>query len=162
MTDEPGRLYSWEEVRAEMDARDAAHAARPWPLRRSIDAYHWVRRACGCNMNPSLWQRGRWRIQRARRGWSDIDAWNLNRHLAAVIAGSAAHLRANGHGHPQELTPQEWDDILARIVAALSVDLDRDVDGEEDAAMLTRREREAAAQTEAVHLVATWWHHLWD
>lgn len=54
-------------------------------------------------------------VQRGRRGWADEDVWNLNLHLAGVIAGSVEALRTTGHCHPHELTEEEWDDILQRI-----------------------------------------------
>ena len=41
----------------------------------------------------NFWQRG-------RRGWSDEDAWNLDYHLAEVIAGAVRQLRTTGVGHP--------------------------------------------------------------
>lgn len=53
--------------------------------------------------------------QRGRRGWADNDVWSLDRYLSKVIAGSIAHLREHTNGHPCELTPEEWEEILLKI-----------------------------------------------
>lgn len=54
-------------------------------------------------------------LQRARHGYSDRDTWDLPAHLAEVIAGSVERFAQLTNGHPAELEPHEWDDILNRI-----------------------------------------------
>lgn len=162
MTDNSRDYMPLEEVMAELDARMAAHAARPVAIRVPINGYRWVRRSLRSLRDVPPWRRLRWRIQRARRGWSTADVWSLHYHLAKVIAGSVEHLRTKGHCHPGDMTEQEWDALLARIVRPLSVDLDRDIEGENFDTMRTRSEQEHAAQVEALHLLADRFHYLWD
>jgi hypothetical protein len=47
-------------------------------------------------------------VQRARRGWSDEDAWNLDTYLAGVIAGSLCRLAATKHGIPCDFLPKPY------------------------------------------------------
>lgn len=63
------------------------------------------------------------RRQRARRGWSDADAWNLDTNLCRTLSEQLAHLAHNGHGWPGEHsewpTPQAWQSELLRHSASL-------------------------------------------
>jgi len=55
-------------------------------------------------------------IQRGKRGWSDEDTWGLDYHLAPVIRDSVTFLRNNHHGHPADLTDQQWIETLSEII----------------------------------------------
>lgn len=162
MGDELRDFIPLDDVMAEFDARDAAHAARPALVRVPINGYRWARRTIRGLSEVSPWRRAKWRIQRAQRGWSDPDVWNMHWHLASVIGGMTEHLRDQGHCHPGDMTPDEWSDYLTRIAEPLLVDLDRDIPGEPTADMLARDERERAAQVEAMRLVVERFHYLWD
>lgn len=73
----------------------------------------WMRR-------PRPWQAARHRIQRARRGWSDADTWNLDTYLTQLIAGALTHLADRSHGYPAESSPEEWAQVLQRIAGPLA------------------------------------------
>ena len=38
--------------------------------------------------------------QRLTRGWADCDTWNLDYHLAELLAGTLKHLSEVSHGYP--------------------------------------------------------------
>jgi hypothetical protein len=99
------------------------------------------------------WSFGLHRWQRMRRGWSDRDAWNLDAHLARVIADGVAHLREVNFGHPTGTTFEEWQGILKQIAEGFRVWADHCY-GE-----LTADEKEA--YVEAKRLFAVWHAHLW-
>lgn len=46
-------------------------------------------------------------IQRARRGFSDYDVWNLDSYLAILIKESLVHLANTAHGHPNNTDDME-------------------------------------------------------
>jgi hypothetical protein len=159
------RLIPWEAVRADLEARQQRHAARPAPARAVVQAWWWCQRAWRSTWHPPLWRRLRWNWQRMRRGWSDRDTWSLDWYLAGVISGSVAYMRDHGHTYPGEengADKQQWRDILTRIAGPLSVNRDRIIDGETPAQRRERQERELAEQQEALQLLAWWSCHLWD
>lgn len=131
---------------------------------RLVDAAWWARRAAGNIRRAPPWRRARWLVQRARRGWADPDVWNTRHHLRKVIGGMLLQLRDRGHSWPggELRTPDEWAVILTAIAEPLLLDWDRDMDGETTAERTTRQVTEADAQRDALRLMATWFHHLWD
>lgn len=56
-------------------------------------------------------------VQRGRRGWSSEDLLSLDRHLAAVIASSVKEFAGRTFLLPFDLTGEEWNAVLAEIVA---------------------------------------------
>ncbi len=57
----------------------------------------------------------KWFIQRGKRGWADVDVWSLDYYFAKVIRDSTLHLEKTDHGHPSNLTSEEWSLILKTI-----------------------------------------------
>lgn len=58
----------------------------------------------------------KWRIQRARRGYSDCDVWNFDGYLSKVISGGVRQLITELHGWPgPPMTFDEWKAILGKI-----------------------------------------------
>lgn len=57
----------------------------------------------------------KWAWQRAKYGYCDRDLWNLDYTLGNYIASSVNKLADISHGHPYQLTPEEWDGILKSI-----------------------------------------------
>lgn len=151
-------LTNWEDLKAETEERRRRHEARPKPLRLIIDGWFAILRL---RDRPSPYKRLRWAYQRARRGWSDGDIVNLDCYLAGVISGSLEQLRKEGHTHPQELTPEQWDTRLRMIITPLSVDIWRAED-ESAEDWLKRMEDETKAQQDAIRLLADHWPSLWD
>ena len=72
-------------------------------------------------IHPLHTARMKW--QRARRGWSDEDTWGFNYHLAHVIGGGVRHMRSIAHGHPAEITFEEWKAILDEIAEGMDAAL---------------------------------------
>jgi hypothetical protein len=50
----------------------------------------------------------KWFFQRARRGWSDYDVWDLDRYIAGILADSLAYLRDHHCGYPSGSTDEVW------------------------------------------------------
>lgn len=41
-----------------------------------------------------------WAWQRARRGWSDDDLWNLDRHILGILATALPEMARRSQGYP--------------------------------------------------------------
>lgn len=54
--------------------------------------------------------------QRAYRGWSDEDTWNLDNYLAKVIKESLQHFRQNLSGCPVNLSEKDWQEMLDDMI----------------------------------------------
>lgn len=155
-------LVRVEDVMAQVAAWQARHAARWWPIRKTIDAAWWCRRTAHDVWHPKPWRRAQWRIQRAQRGWADCDTWNLHYYLARVIGECLVHLRDHGIGYPGDITEQEWADWLTAVSTPLLVDLDRAIEGETFEAGIAREAAERAAQVESMRTLAERFMNLWD
>ena len=47
-----------------------------------------------------------------------FDTWSMDHTLAPIILPMLIQLKATQHGHPADLTEQEWDDILDEMIWA--------------------------------------------
>lgn len=56
-----------------------------------------------------------WGFQRVTRGWADCDVWSIDWWLSEIIPATVDRLRILDNGHPSELTPEEWAQILLEI-----------------------------------------------
>jgi len=63
--------------------------------------------------------RMKWFVQRGRRGYSDVDQWNLYAYVAGWLPEAIKGLRANKLGHPVDLTAEKWATILKEMEAGL-------------------------------------------
>jgi len=72
-------------------------------------------------------------IQRAYRGWSDEDVWNLHAYNARVTYAMLLNLKKNKHGYPATPNPKtgeedydeaRWDKILDQIIYAYKLNTD--------------------------------------
>lgn len=152
-----------EQVRAEQEARHQRHLARPALVRRAIDAHRWIRRTMYNAWSPRPWLRLYWRWQRSCRGWSDRDVWSLDRYLAQVVAGSVRQLRDVAHSYPVDMTPQEWEQALTRIIEPLEIyAADRFYPDESINALAAREDKEYRDVVEAMHELASVFGSLWD
>lgn len=98
------------------------------------------------------------RRERARRGFSRYDAWNLESYLAQVIADSVRELRVNGHGYPACFNGvEEWNEVLERIEVPLRVWAETRHD-----MTLDEEERWEERCHEALKLLNEYFFALWD
>lgn len=164
------KLVAWDDVKAEMDAREARHEARVWPWRKTIDAYRWVRYTCRTLYRRPPWYHVKWFVQRGRRGWADCDVWSLDSYLERVLAGSLRQLRDVSLTWPGPIpggdtrfeSPEQWQAFLTRIAEALSKDQFRLVEGETIEQQIARETAEYEAKQQAIRDLADWWGSLWD
>ncbi len=65
----------------------------------------------------------KWALQRAKRGYGDIDTWNFDEYVARLIKENCFRLASDGNGYPDELsgkeckgmTAEKWKQILLDI-----------------------------------------------
>lgn len=94
-------------------------------------------------------------IERGKKGYSIEDVWGFDTYLANVIAGGTKRLREINHGHPTDLTNEEWLKILDEISNAF-VKYNKEMDEVELYA------KENLAGTGAWGLLQEWFPDLWD
>ena len=56
------------------------------------------------------------RIQWFKRGWADSDTFSIDYWFTDRIVPMLTYLRDNLHGHPAELTEEEWREILRELI----------------------------------------------
>lgn len=54
--------------------------------------------------------------QREERGWDDTECWNLDTTIAKFIYPRLEVLKEMKVSHPANLTPEEWDNILQKMI----------------------------------------------
>lgn len=55
-------------------------------------------------------------IQRAIRGYSDEDWWDIGGFLSKIVPKMVRRLKEDGIGHPATLTEKQWEKILEDII----------------------------------------------
>lgn len=60
------------------------------------------------------------------RGFSDEELWALNETIAKFIIPRLKRLQEVKHGYPSNITQEEWDDILNKIIRAFEIVLIED------------------------------------
>lgn len=59
----------------------------------------------------------KWRWQRSKQGWCEVDWWNMNSYLLKIINNMLYELRTKGHGYPAQYnSPEEWYFILDELI----------------------------------------------
>lgn len=104
---------------------------------------------------------------RISTGVSKYDWYNLDAHLANVIIAGLERTIANRSGHPAELTDEEWDVILHKIVYGfdryIKFELECFEGDETDPLSLADAWlAEKPAFDEAFTLLHKWFINLWD
>lgn len=113
------------------------------------------------HLRPYRWCRGVIStVQRARRGWSHADTWDFHSFHSRLMVEAIEHMRVVAHGHPGDLTQEQWDGILAEIRdgfrAAIRLDdCLEDHDDEEDKKLRAEFEH-------GMDLFKLWYFALWD
>ena len=93
--------------------------------------------------------------QRARRGWADVDCWDLDLYLAGVLHGAIRHLADNVVTSPPQLSLPEWRDLLCDMAEGFAVWRDAEGAGLFDDFPVRRVQH-------SLKLLRKWWPHLWD
>ena len=66
------------------------------------------------------------KYQLLRYGYEFRDCWSLDYSLARWILPRLKHLRKNLNGHPMELTFEQWEEILDKIIFSFEYVLNND------------------------------------
>lgn len=70
-------------------------------------------------LNNKNWKRSvRFLYQRLTRGWDDGDTFSLDAPLAKLIAPRLRRFSELRGGHPSDMTDEEWQAIIDKMVAA--------------------------------------------
>jgi hypothetical protein len=102
------------------------------------------------------WREIRWGIQRARRGYSDRDVWNLDCYLDGVLAGGLRKL-ANSTGYPSYYeSGEKWTADLIRAAERIEAYADRRWE------TLTDDDDIGIGHRDALRWCVEHWGHLWD
>ena len=152
------KALTWDELQEKWAAAEAREAARPLLLRKGRDAY-WAARRFARQCTPRrVINRIVWYHQRARRGWSDYDAWSFDSYISRVMSQGMARLAASTHSWPGEQskwpTFEEWQDHLTSMSVRLGAwNLDTDSFSDKEMFEVTRK---------AMHEWADNFGHYWD
>ncbi len=72
-------------------------------------------------------------FQRLWRGWDDSDTWNLDLTIAKFTLPRLIRFKELNTGHPDNLTEQEWNNILDKIINSLQYTINQfDIEKEFD------------------------------
>lgn len=127
---------------------------RPWWHTATLHVHWWLR-----DHGPSEQHRkARCFWQRGKQGFSYRDVWNLDTYLARVIRDSIGHLQDASHGHPDNLTAEEWDEVLTEIRDGMQAHLDIEQDPEK----FDKRAVLVAKRDHAFFLLRNHFDSLWD
>jgi len=80
---------------------------RPYKYRllRRFEGWHWQK----YNIPPKM----KYFVQRAKRGWSDADVWNLYAYADRVLIGMLEQLRDDNHGCPAVIFDENGNEVVA-------------------------------------------------
>jgi len=99
-------------------------------------------------------------FQRGKRGWSEKDVWSIDYYLSEIIPQMIVHLRSISHGHPVDLSKEEWDKILEKIEQGfIASKRMQDFDGEYN---MEKYKEDEKLFKEAMELFKEWYFDLWD
>lgn len=77
------------------------------------------------------------------------DTWSMDHTLAHIILPMLKQLKATNHGHPSELTEQEWDEIQNKMIWSF----EQKIKDEDD---------DHARMAEGFRLFGRFYQNLWD
>lgn len=58
--------------------------------------------------------------QRAKKGYCDLDVWNIDNFIETTLVEILKEFKKDNNGYPPELTPEEWDKIIDRMIFLLT------------------------------------------
>ena len=63
----------------------------------------------------------RYRRQRAQRGYSDYDVWNIKMWFVQTLRPMLENINANLYSYPEEITFEEWKAIIEEMILMLRI-----------------------------------------
>jgi hypothetical protein len=60
-------------------------------------------------------------IERARYGYGHRDLWSFDTYITGVVSRATSDLEDRMHGHPADVTAEEWSDTLLEISSGAGV-----------------------------------------
>ena len=63
----------------------------------------------------------RYRRQRAKRGYSDYDVWNIKMWFVQTLRPMLENINANLYTYPEEITFEEWKSIIEEMILMLRI-----------------------------------------
>ena len=64
-----------------------------------------------------IFRKIKWFFQRGRRGFADVDVWNMDWYLEHLILNMLKQLRETKHGYPSCFeTSEEWDEEFDKMI----------------------------------------------
>lgn len=91
-------------------------------------------------------------VRRFHRQFVSVELWNLDYTIANFILPRLKAFKVNLHGYPSELTFEEWQAILDKMVLAFDLVNKQEEDTEEQQETIN----------EGLTLFAKYYQHLWD
>ena len=61
----------------------------------------------------------KWAWQRAVRGYSDPDTWELGDHFLSTLINALSQFKDETNGYPCDMSFEEWQNILTKIILLL-------------------------------------------
>lgn len=119
---------------------EEGNQVREYDLDRSVPATY--------EPPQSMWKRiARHNKERAQKGYSVYDWWSFDTFVCGLIANACRDFRLIGHGHPGDMTEEEWNAYLLEIEEPLRVWAEEkfDLHGDEEMAAY-RAAQEAMAK----------------
>ena len=117
--EDPKGYKTWEEMEAEWEVERKLQKERKassvlWKIWYDVlvQVYYWIARI---DLFYEF-RKFRWFFVRGWKGWAPNDTWCFHGYLAKVIKEGCQHLKEIQHGHPGNMTEEEWDKILDEII----------------------------------------------
>ena len=63
-----------------------------------------------------MFRKLKWKRQRAKRCFSDCDAYHISYWFEKTMPAILEHLQKHKHGYPCNMTPEEWDKELSQMI----------------------------------------------
>jgi len=102
----------------------------------------------------------KWFIQRGKRGWADVDAWDINDYITSIMIGMLSRMLEGGLlSYPDRISPEEWESILKQMLEGFQIAqqiLSHDYQVGEDF------KEKTAVFHQGMDLFKQWYFSLWD
>lgn len=63
----------------------------------------------------------RWKIQRFKRGYSDVDVWDFEAWFLEIIPKMLTQLKEELHGYPVDMEFEDWEKYLEKMIDHFNV-----------------------------------------